>query len=119
MTTVNATQFEPMLSTVVASQNAEVTLGKQPIMAEYGREVRNVISALPPELSRGMMAEYKEPAPQLLAQIEGSIMSRELAIENAAQEKTIDQEWLSGAGAGRKIDESNLGGKDAWNEPGA
>ncbi len=118
MTAVNASQFEPMLSTVVASQSTEVTLGRQPIMAEYGGEVRKAINALPTELSRGLMAEYKEPAPQLLAELEGSIMSRELAIENAAQEKTIDQEWLSGAGAGRKIDESNIGEKDAWLEPG-
>ncbi len=116
--TAAATQFQPMLASVVASQDVEVTLGKQPIMADYGREVRTAINALPPEVSRGLMAEYREPAPQLVAQMEGAIMSRELAIENAAQEQNLDQEWLAGGGKGRKVSESDASADDEWNTPG-
>lgn len=112
---VAATEFQPMLSTVVASQDAEVTLGKQPIMAEYGREVRTAINALPPEISRGLLSEYREPAPQLVAQMETAIMSRELAIEGAAQEANLDTEWLAGGGNGRTIDEHTIGADDDWN----
>lgn len=115
--TASATQFRPMLSSVLASQDTEVTLGKQPIMADYGREVRQAISALPSEISRGLMSEYREPAPQLVAQMENAIMSRELAIEGAAQEQGLNQEWLAGEGAGRTISEVGLGAEDDWNTP--
>ena len=114
---MNPTQFQPMLSTIVSSQEVEVTLGKQPIMAEYGREVRNALNAFPPEVSRGLMAEYQEPAPAIVAQMEGAILAREHAIENAGQEQTLDQEWLSGGGPGRKIREADAGAEDEWNAP--
>jgi hypothetical protein len=116
--TTTATDFQPMLSTVLPSQDIEVTLGKQPILAEYGREVRTAISALPPEVSNGLLAEYREPTPQLVASLENAIMSRELAIENAAQGQNLDQEWLASAGGGRRMDESAVGAGDDWGTPG-
>jgi hypothetical protein len=112
---VTADKFEGMLSSVVQSQDAEVTLGKQPVMAEYGREVRAIVSALPPEVSQGLMNDYKEPEPQVMASMEGAIMSRELAVENVTQEVGLDKEWLSNAGAGRQISENQMGASDDWN----
>jgi hypothetical protein len=119
MITANAAQFEGMLSSVIQSQDAEVILGKQPIFAEYGREVRSAVNALPPEVSRSLLNEYREPAAQLVSSIEEAIISRELAIENATQEAGLDQQWLAGGGAGRKINEADLSAEDSWNqEPG-
>lgn len=110
-------EFQGMISSVIQSQDTEVILGKQPILSDYGREVRTALSALPPEVSRGLMNEYREPGPQLVAEMEGAIMSRELAIENVTQEIGLDQQWLAGGGSGRHISESSLSGKDEWNEP--
>ena len=110
-----ATQFQGMIASVVSSQEAEVILGRQPILADYGREVRATLSAFPPEVSRELMSEYREPASHLVAAMEGAIMSRELAIENAAQEVGLDQEWLAGSGNGRKISEASLSADDEWN----
>lgn len=116
MINANAAQFEGMLSSVIQSQDAEIILGKQPIFAEYGREVRAAVNALPPEVSRSLLNEYREPAAQLVSSIEEAIISRELAIENASQEVGLDQQWLAGGGNGRKISESELSAPDSWNE---
>jgi hypothetical protein len=107
-------RFEGMLASVVQSQDVETILGKQPILAEYGSEVRKAINALPPEVSRALMNEYREPTPQLVAAMEGAIMSRELAIENAAQEKNLDREYFAEGGSGRSISENAIGAKDDW-----
>lgn len=113
--TATAMQFQPMLSSVVASQDSEVTIGKQPILADYGREVRLALNALPPDVSRDLMAEFREPTPELVSSMENAITFRELAIENATQENNLDQDWLSSGGTNRKISESALGADDEWN----
>ncbi len=112
---VTADKFEGMLSSVVESQAAEVILGKQPIMAEYGTEVRAIVNALPPEVSRGLMNDYQMPEPQLVNAMEGAIMAREVVVENATQKVGLDTEWLSNAGAGREISENGAGAGDSWN----
>jgi hypothetical protein len=112
-----AAQFTGMIASVVSSQDAEVILGKQPILADYGREVRNALNALPPEVSRGLTRDYREPTSQLVAAIEGAIVARELAIENSSQEVTLDKDWLAGGGGSRQIDESGLAAGDDWNSP--
>lgn len=111
-----ATQFQGMLSSVIQSQDAEVILGKQPVLSEHGREVRATISALPPEISRSLMSEYREPSPQLVSGIEGAIMSRELAIDNAEKGIGLDQQWAAGDGPGRNMSEQSFGEKDPWLE---
>jgi hypothetical protein len=114
--TATAMQFQPMLSSVLESQDGEITIGKQPILADYGREVRLALNALPPDVSRDLMAEYREPSQELVSAMENAITFRELAIENATQEINLDQEWLSsGAGNNRKISESTLSSDDEWN----
>lgn len=109
-----ATQFQPMLASIIQSQDAEVILGKQPVLAEHGREVRATISALPPEVSRALMSEYREPNPQLVTGIEEAIISRELAIENAEKGIGLDKQWAAGDGPGRNMSEQNFGAKDSW-----
>jgi hypothetical protein len=108
-------QFKPMLSTVLASQDAEVILGRQSAVAEYGREVRAALSVLPPEVSHGLLAEYRKPSPQLLNQIGETILLRETA-NDQAKKQTLDQEWLSGDGTGRKMLDNGVG--DPWNSSG-
>lgn len=112
---VTPDKFEGMLSSVVESQASEVTLGKQPVMAEYGREVRSIVNALPPEVSQGLMSGYAMVDPSLMTAMEGAIMARELVVDNASQEKGLDKEWLSNAGAGRDISENDAAAGDAWN----
>ncbi len=108
-------QFEGMLPSVVQSQDAEVTLGKQPILADYGSEVRSIVNALPPEVSGGLMNAYQAPAPQLMAAMEGAIGARELVVDNATQEIGLDTQWLSNAGPGRQISENVAAAGDDWN----
>ncbi len=115
---MQAANFQPMLSTVVQSQDSEVNLGRQPVLAEWGREVRTGISALPPEVSRALLAGYQEPDPAFVGQVENAITVRELAIEGAQQEVGIDQDWLAGGGQGRKMNERSLSADDDWNAPG-
>lgn len=113
----NPQQFQGVLASVIASQDGEVTLAKQPVLADYGREVRAAISALPPDVSGALLKEYREPTPQLVTQMENAIISRELAIEAAEQGQGLDQEWLAGGGQGRKMDEHTLSAGDDWNTP--
>lgn len=109
-----ADQFQSVGASVFKSQEEEIIIAKQPVLAEYGNEVRSVISKLPPEVSHNLLKEYCEPAPQLLEQLETAIISRELAIENAAQETNLDQKWLQSANA-RHMDEKGLSADDDWN----
>lgn len=111
---MNAMSFQGMLSSVLESQDSEVILGKQPILSDYGREVRAALNALPPEVSRGLMNEYRTPTPQLVSAVENSIMSRELAIENAEQGVNLDQNWLASAQP-RGMSETALSAEDEWN----
>ncbi len=104
-----------MLSSVVQSQDAEVTIAKQPIMAEIGREVRAIVNAMPAEVSSGLMTAYVEPAAHVMTAMEVAISAREMVVDNASQEKGIDSQWLSNAGPGREISESVAAAGDEWN----
>ena len=108
-------QFEGMLSSVIESQGAEVALGKQPVLADYGREVRLALNALPPEASAGLTAGYQEPGAALLGAIAHAIDTRGEAADNAAQRRGIDQQWLGTEGGARAINEAALAGADSWN----
>lgn len=111
-----AQEFKSVVASVFPSQDAEVVIAKQPVLVEYGREVRSAISQLPPEVSRNLLSEYREPQSTLVAQTEEAIMTRELAIENAGQEVNLDQQWLTGAN-NRRMDEVGLSSDDGWNSP--
>lgn len=112
----SAQQFQSVTASVFPFQSAEIVIAKQPVLADYGREVRSAINQLPPDVSRNLLAEYREPQPQLVAQLEEAIITRELAIENAAQEVNLDQQWLQSANA-RRMDEVGLSADDDWNSP--
>lgn len=110
--------FEGMVASVIPSFDQEVTLGKQPVLSEYGREVRTALNAMPPDVSKSLMASYGEPSQQVVNSMQDAIILRELAIENASQENNLDQEWLNSGGGKRSIDERNVGNDDEWNIPG-
>lgn len=112
----SAQSFQSFTASVFPSQDKEVVLGKQPVMAEYGREVRASISQLPPEVSRELLADYREPSPQLVGQVENAILAREHSIEGIEQGANLDQQWLQGAAA-RRMDEVGLSADDEWNAP--
>ena len=107
-----------MLSSVIVSQQADVTLGKQPVLADHGRLVRAAISALPPEVSRALLGDYQAAAPALIAALGNAIQSRELSIDNASQHVNLDHAWLSGDGRGRTVDEVTVGAADNWSPGG-
>jgi len=109
-------QFQSVTASVFPSQATEIVIGKQPALADYGREVRSAINQFPPDVSRNLIAEYREPSPQLVARLEEAITSRELAIENVAQEANLDQQWLQSANA-QHTDNLDLGADDGWNSP--
>jgi len=109
-------QFEGMLSSVIESQDAEVALGKQPVLADYGREVRLALNALPAEASAALTAGYQAPAAPLLEAMAQAIGARGEANDNAAQQRGIDQQWLGTEGGARHINEGALAGGDSWNQ---
>lgn len=115
----SASQFKPVLASVFESQTQEIVINKQPILAEHGRELRAAVNQLPTELNRELLSAYAEPKPAVVTKIEDAIVLREFAIENAAAEKDLDQEWLAGgkALARNNINEQYLGADDEWNEP--
>ena len=112
---ITAESFQPMLSSVIKSPDTVVTLGKQPVLAELAKGVRTMLNAMPPEVTRELLSEYRAPTPQLLSAMESAVMSRELAIENATQESNLDQEWLANGGENRTISEPTLSANDDWN----
>jgi hypothetical protein len=115
---VSDCNFRGMISSVVPSQEAEVILGKQPILAIYGQEVRTALGALPPEISRALTSEYGEPSAGLVQAVEGALIARELAHDGAAQEASLDRDWLANGGGGRALEEVALSAEDSWNAGG-
>lgn len=115
-------QFDSVGASVLPSGDREVLLHKQASLSEHGREVRAAIGMLSPDVARELIAEYREPPQSLVAQVEASIISRELSIENIESGATLDQEWLGGAQSRARsfdgqslIDESAASAKDDWN----
>lgn len=47
----SAQPFQSMTASVFPSQSAEIVIAKQPVLADYGREVRSAINQLPPDVS--------------------------------------------------------------------
>lgn len=113
----SAQDFQSFTASVFPSQESEVVIAKQPVLADYGRELRSAINQLPPEVSRSLLSEYGEPSSALITSIEDAVIMREFAIENSAQESNLDQEWLKGVPAREHIDEQNIGEEDLWNAP--
>jgi len=108
--------FKSMGISMFPSQEREIILGKQPVLAAYGAGVREAVRKLPPEVSRDLLSEYKAPSSALISSLENSIIEREFAIENAEKGINLDQEWAKG-GAARRMDEVGLAGEDPWNTP--
>ncbi len=111
-----AQEFKSVGISIFPSQDREIILGKQPVLAEYGAGVREAIRKLPPEVSKGLLAEYGAPSAGLIASLEESIISREFAIDNAAKGVNLDQEWAQGGGLNRRMNEVGLSENDEWNE---
>jgi hypothetical protein len=95
----------------------QVFMGKQSALSDQSRDIRAAMNMMPPEVSKGIINAYELPKPALIVQIEQTIVSRELSIDNVNQGVTLDKEWASGAGQSRSIDEEVIGEKDNWNEP--
>lgn len=112
-----AHDFQSFTASVLPSQDFEVILRKQAPLAEHGREVRLALSQMPPEVTKELLGDYGAPKPEVVAAIEATVITRELSIENAAQEVNLDKEWLSGGGMGRRMDEVGLSADDSWNIP--
>lgn len=111
-----AQAFQSFTASVFPSQSTETVIAKQPVLAEYGRELRNAISQLPPEATRSLLGEYGQASPALITSIEGSILDREFAHERAAQQAAVSQDWLTAADAhGTGINESAAAADDTWN----
>lgn len=113
----SAQDFQSFTASVFPSQDAEIVIGKQPVLADYGRELRSAINQLPPDVTKSLLSTYGEPSPELITSIENAVLMREFAIENAAQETNLDQGWLNGANNRQQIDEASIGKADTWYEP--
>lgn len=112
----NAADFTSFTASVFPSQAAEVVVAKQPVLADYGRELRSAINQLPPEVTRSLMSEYGSTTPETVYAVEDAILVREFAYERAAQAVGLDQDWLKEASpAHTGIDESVIGADDPWN----
>lgn len=112
-----AQDFQGLTASVLPTQDFEVILRKQAPLADHGREVRLVLTQMPPEITRDLLGEYGAPKPEMVAAIEATVITRELSIDNAAQEVNLDKEWLTGGGMSRRMDEVGLSADDSWNIP--
>ncbi|PYG97560.1 hypothetical protein CVV67_26430 [Arthrobacter stackebrandtii] len=109
-------EFQSFTASVFPSQAAETVIAKQPVLADYGRELRNAISQLPPDATRTLLGDYGQASPALMTSIEDSILLREFAHERVAQQADVSQEWLNAADTQRTgIDESAAAADDTWN----
>lgn len=111
-----AQEFKSMGISMFPSQDREIILGKQSVLSEYGAGVREAVRKLPPEVSKTLLSEYQPPSPALISALEGAIIEREFAIENAEKGINLDREWAQG-GADRRMDEVGLSADDSWNSP--
>ncbi|MBK4987440.1 MULTISPECIES: hypothetical protein [Pseudomonas] len=111
-----AQDFQSCTASVFPSQASEIVIAKQPVLVDYGHDLRAVINQLPPEASRMLMGEYGSAGPSLVSEIEQGILTREFAFEHAAQQANLSQDWLNAAeGHHHGIDESVAAADDAWN----
>lgn len=108
--------FRSLGLSVFPSQEREIILGKQPVLADHGASVREAINKLPPEVSKALLAEYGPPGPAVIESVKDTILLREFAIENAEKGASLDHEWASG-GMQRRMDEIGLSEEDPWNAP--
>ena len=111
--------FKPFVgSAVFASQDREIILGKQAVLANVGREVRGALNELSGDIANDLVSAYKPASPQLVSAIENSILAREFSIENMESGATLDNGWANGdEGLNRRMDEAGLGADDPWNTP--
>lgn len=109
-------QFQSMGVSIFPSQDREIILGKQPVLAEYGAGIREAIKKLPADVSKSLLAEYGAPPAALITSLEQSIIAREFAIDMTEKGVNLDQEWAKG-GVNRRMDEVGLSDEDPWNEP--
>jgi hypothetical protein len=109
----SAFQFQGMIASIIPSQTIEVLLGKQPALADYGRELRVTLNAMPPHVSLKLVNDLRLPVVQLLRDLEEAIIARELAVGGADRTGPLH---ISGSGAGvRRVDEIRFSASDDWN----
>ncbi|MBC3479062.1 hypothetical protein OGV25_23395 [Pseudomonas sp. P1B16] len=112
----SAQDFQSFTASVFPSQAAEIVIDKQPVLADYGRELRSAINQLPPEATRTLLSEYGGATAQVVTSIEDAILLREFAHERAAQQADLSQEWLNAADRhGPGINEAAVAADDTWN----
>jgi hypothetical protein len=113
-----AQDFQGFTASVLPSQEAEVRLRKQAALSAHSNDVRLTLTQMPPEVTQELLGPYGPPKLEMVAAIEATVITRELSIENAAQEVNLDKEWLAGADhLKRRMDEVGLSEEDGWNIP--
>ena len=111
-----AEAFQSFTASVFPSPEAEIVIAKQPVLADHGRELRSAINQLPPDATRSLLGEYGQASQELVSSIERSILQREHAHEQVAQQANISQDWLNGGDMhSQGIDESVAAAHDSWN----
>ena len=106
--------FQGMTASIFPSQDGEITVSKQAVLAEYGREVRLALNQLPPDVSKQLLSAYQKPTVELIRILEEAITSREFAIDNAAKEANLDQQWAADKTL-RQASDLDLHSQDEWN----
>ena len=108
--------FQSMASSILPSQEREVLIAKQSALHLHGQETRSVLKQLPPSVVDSLMGEYRQPAPQVLAEVATAIAGREHIFEFAQKGQNLDVDWFQqGAGTLRQVQEAGLGADDPWN----
>ncbi|WBM32208.1 MULTISPECIES: hypothetical protein [Pseudomonas] len=112
----NAQEFQSFTASVFPSQTAEIVIAKQPVLTDYGHQLRSAVNQLPPEVSRALLGEYGMASPALVSGIEEAIVQREFANDHAAQQANLNQNWLNAAELHTSgIDETMAAADDTWN----
>jgi hypothetical protein len=110
-------QVQGFIATIYESPEVEpLQISREPILADFAREVRLALNQFPPEITRELLATYGRPSPELIERMADVVAAREQVMENIAQGTNLDSQWLRGEN-GRGMDERNIGADDDWNAP--
>lgn len=111
---MSASAFRPMGASIFESPQREVIVGKQAIMANYGHEVRGLLAQFDSELTKNMVSAYQEIEQDVLAQVEATMIERELNVK--VDENALDADYFN-AGNKERFNQVGLSDKDDWDTP--
>jgi hypothetical protein len=116
MSKLEVKDFRGVTTSLFSSSGKDAITVRQSSLSEYSATLKNALALMPPDVTKGLFADYKELPEEKVGHLMNAMVSKELMLDEITQGSNLEKGWLAGNGPGKS--EELFKNTDDWNEPG-